>query len=430
MSNKHAAYDLAQMQRLPLEAKIRMTQQRIKAWYESWVKYTIVNQKTGNTRFVTWTEEPCKDGRYVKSTKKVNGEKVEVDVLVPGTKLKQNEYIQSAVDGQVYVSLSGGKDSTVLKHIVDGMYSDVPAVFVNTGLEYPEIQKFVNDIKSGKYDCFNSDVEILRPEMRFDEVIKTYGYPVISKENSLYIRQCKNRTGNNETTYRLRTQGIRSDGVKVKKGKIPDKWMYLIDAPFMISEQCCDVMKKHPAKRYGKETGRKPFIGTMATESALRKRNWLKTGCNAFSSKKPQSQPMSFWTEQDVLEYIVKYNVPYASVYGQIQEIDELPEQMYIDGFHDKLCTTGVDHTGCMFCMFGCHLEKAPNRFQRMAITHPKQYDYCMKQIEDGGLGLAKVLDYIGVDYTPIDIPTNEIKSKPIKRENKGNKNNEYEDLL
>jgi hypothetical protein len=47
-----------------------------------------------------------------------------------------------------------------------------------------------------------------------------------------------------------------------------------------------------------------------------------------------------------------------------------------------------------MFCMFGCHLEKTPNRFQRMKVTHPKQYAYCMEQ-----LGLKEVLEYIGVPY-------------------------------
>lgn len=338
VENKHTASDLKQMQSLPLEAKIRMTKRRIQDWYDYW-------------------------------------------------------------NGQVYVSFSGGKDSTVLKHIVDSVYSDVPAVFVNTGLEYPEIQKFVREVKSGKYDCFNSDVEILRPEMRFDEVIKKHGYPVVSKENSLYIRECQNRTGNNEITYRLRTEGIRSDGVKVKRGKIPDKWMYLIDAPFKISEQCCDIMKKNPAKKYGKKTGRKPFVGTMATESALRERRWMKTGCNAFDGKKPKSQPMSFWTEQDVLEYIVKYDVPYASVYGQIKEEGEIEGQMFLDGFHTKLCTTGAKRTGCMFCMFGCHLEKEPNRFQVMKETHPNQYAYCMKSVEEGGLGIKEVLQYIGVPY-------------------------------
>lgn len=108
---------------------------------------------------------------------------------------------------------------------------------------------------------------------------------------------------------------------------------------------------------------------------------------------------LSFWTEQDVLEYIVKYNVPYASVYGQIQEEEQLEGQMYIDGLHEKLYTTGVNRTGCMFCMFGCHLEKEPNRFQRMKKTHPNQYEYCMKSVEEGGLGIKDVLQYIGVPY-------------------------------
>ena len=334
------------MQSVPLEGKILMTQERIRQWYEHF-------------------------------------------------------------DGQVYVSFSGGKDSTVLKHIVDGMYSDVPSLFVNTGLEYPEIQKFAMKQKN---------VVTVRPEMRFDEVIMKYGYPVLSKENSLYIRQCQNRTCNNEITYRLRTEGIRSDGVKVKKGKIPDKWMHLIDAPFKISEQCCDVMKKKPAKKYEKETCRKPIIGTMASESILRYQRWLKDGCNAFDKKNQSSQPLSFWTEQDILQYIKKYNVPYCSVYGDIVsavEDEELENQMTIYEALDqyegtKLKTTGCDRTGCIFCMFGCHLEKEPNRFQRLKETHPRQYDYCINggEMVDGkwqpnkqGLGLGKVLDFINVKY-------------------------------
>lgn len=64
---------------------------------------------------------------------------------------------------------------------------------------------------------------------------------------------------------------------------------------------------------------------------------------------------------------------------------------------NEKLTTTGCSRTGCMFCMFGVHLEKEPNRFQRMKQTHPKIYEYCMKPMEDGGLGLAEVLDFIGV---------------------------------
>lgn len=148
--NAHGKHELQQLQSLPLEYKIELTKQRIAVWYNSWTKFEIFNEATGKTRFTT----------------------IDTRDFLAQPKMKPSEYIVSEESGQVYVSFSGGKDSTVLKHIVDSMYDNVPAVFVNTGLEYPEIQKFVRDIKAGKYDCFNSDVEILRPEMRFDEVLK------------------------------------------------------------------------------------------------------------------------------------------------------------------------------------------------------------------------------------------------------------------
>lgn len=97
---------------------------------------------------------------------------------------------------------------------------------------------------------------------------------------------------------------------------------------------------------------------------------------------------MAFWTEQDVLEYLVTENVPYSPIYGEIKQ-DE----------NGRFYTTGEHRTGCMFCAFGAHLEQSPNRFERMRLTHPKQYDYCMRSIDQGGLGLAAVLDYIGVKH-------------------------------
>ena len=117
---------------------------------------------------------------------------------------------------------------------------------------------------------------------------------------------------------------------------------------------------------------------------------WLKNGCNTFEGRKPRSQPMSFWTEQDVLQYLKEYNVPYASVYGDIVE-DE----------NGKLRTTGCNRTGCVFCGFGAHLEKEPNRFQQLKQTHPKLWEYCMKPWEDGGLGMREVLEFINV---PIEL--------------------------
>lgn len=377
---KHTAYDLAQMQSLPLEAKIRMTKQRIQQWYESWVRYEIYNKKTGKTRFVTATQEPP---------------------------LKENEYVSRTYDGQVYVSISGGKDSTVLKHIVDSMYDDVPAVFVNTGLEYPEIQSFVRDIKAGKYDCFNAGVEIIRPEMRFDEVIRTHGYPLISKEISERLHYAQR--GAEWAVQCL--SGNNPDGTRSEYKQRGVKYGRLIEAPFNVSHKCCAVMKKSPIKKYESRSGRRPFIGTMASESQLRRTAWLRNGCNSFDAKRPTSQPMSFWTEQDVLLYIKKYNVPYCSVYGDIVVKGE-DGYDYVTTIGDmegeKLKTTGCNRTGCIFCTFGSHIEKTPNRFQRLKKTHPKQYEYCIGggEMKDGkwqpnkeGLGLGKVLDYIGVKY-------------------------------
>ena len=121
---KHTRTDLIQMQSLPLESKVLMTERRIAEWIE---------------RF---------------------GE-----------------------DG-VYVSFSGGKDSTVLLHMVRRLYPNVPAVFVDTGLEYPEIRGFVKTF---------DNIVWLRPKMNFKQVIEKYGYPFFFKGNSKSYLLCPPR---------------------------------------------------------------------------------------------------------------------------------------------------------------------------------------------------------------------------------------------
>jgi len=169
-------WQLNQMQNLPLEIKILKTQKRIREWYE------------------------------------------------------QHE-------GEVYVSFSGGKDSTVLLHIARQIYPDIKAVFIDTGLEYPELRQFVKTIKN---------VIWLKPKMKFKEVVEKYGYPVISKEQAQYIYQF--RTAKSEKTQLTRLYGNKSG-----RGKISKKWLYLTDAPFKISDQCCNVMKKTQLKNLKKK---------------------------------------------------------------------------------------------------------------------------------------------------------------------------------
>lgn len=256
--------------------------------------------------------------------------------------------------------------------MVRSIFPNAVAVYVDTGLEYPEVRAFA---------LSQENVIRITPEMNFKKVIQHYGYPVISKEQSAFIHEYR-------TTHSEKLRNTRWNGNEYGRGKISKKWRYMVDAPFKISDMCCDVMKKNPAKKFEKETGLHPIIGIMAEESAQRKSNWLMYGCNMFDSHRPKSNPLSFWTEQDILEYIVRYNLSYASVYGDIVRDES-----------GKLHTTGLQRTGCMFCLYGITHDGNPNRIQKMKQTHPKTHEWMLKPIDDGGLGMKEVLNYIGVEY-------------------------------
>lgn len=376
MENAHTMTDLYQMQSLPLRSKIIMTKQRIQAWYDYF-------------------------------------------------------------DGDVYVSFSGGKDSTVLVDLVHNVcgLTDVPLVYIDTGLEYPELRNFVKS--------YGDKVTWIKPKKNFKEVITEYGYPFISKEVSESVGDARNTVKKqlankleNETPKQAYTRMVKSGDIDINSipyrtrnllgwnesnGKASiepvkksfyccEKYEFLLGSEIKFHSKCCDVMKKGPAKTYGKETGRKPMTATMASESRLRTLKWLKNGCNGFNMKSPISNPMSFWTEQDVLLYIKENNLPIASVYGDIVEdvsgTEEVQGQLTMsdvwegaelfDAKRPLLKTTGAKRTGCIFCGYGCHLEKpGEGRFEMLKVTHPKIYEYIFKPEEEGGLGYKRIIDWL-----------------------------------
>ena len=321
----------------------------------------------------------------------------------------------TAWDGKCYVSFSGGKDSTVLAYLAARYLSSfrtpkwpLNLVFVNTGLEYPEIQRFVNDYAvwlQKEFPRIEVQLVRLRPKMNIRQVVAKYGYSIVSKEVANCVWEAKKNQGG------TRTKRIHGELLTPSGEKSPfccDNWEYLLYAPFWVSGECCRIMKKSTAHSYESKSKLKSMTAMMAKESRQRMINWQKTGCNAFDGKRPMSKPMSFWTEQDVLHYLRDENIPYCSVYGEIVASDG--ESDYVQTLIDcKLHCTGCQRTGCMFCGFGAHLEKGENRFERMKHTHPKHYEFCIGGGEwdtDGlwkpnekGLGYGKVLNYIGVRY-------------------------------
>lgn len=272
---------------------------------------------------------------------------------------KRIKEFYSELNGKVYVSFSGGKDSTVLLHLVRSIYPNVEAVFMDTGLEFPEIIDFVKTF---------DNVAFLKPTKKFNKVIKENGYPYPSKKVARQIFDLKYST---DYMKNLRLNGTE----KGNSGKISKKWIRLKDAPFEVSKKCCDYLKIYPVRKYERKSLKRPFIGTMANESSLRKDEWLKHQCNNLDSKLPTSKPLSIFLEEDIWEYLKRFNVPYSKIYDM-----------------------GYKRTGCMFCLFGIHLEPSnlfeKNRIQMLKETHPKQYEYIIEK-----LNFKKLLEHERINY-------------------------------
>lgn len=302
-----------------------------------------------------------------------------LDVKIRKTQQRIQEWVEFYGQENVYVSFSGGKDSTVLLHIARHMYPDIKAIFVNTGLEYPEIVEFVSLL---------DNVEVIRPDMNFKQVLTEYGYPVISKQVSKAVNSCRRGV-----PWALDTM----QGINHKTGEKSQyvygrfgKWNFLLGAPFMISHKCCEVMKEKPLK----QSKLHPIIGTLAEESRRREVAWTQTGCNSFK-RYGSSKPLSFWTNKDILEYIYASGIKIASVYGEV-----LHEKRTKD-----FCLTGCERTGCMFCILGAQVERGEGRLAAMRRMHPKRYEYVMGGGEfddqgmwipnNKGLGFKFVVDWL-----------------------------------
>ena len=301
-----------------------------------------------------------------------------------------------------YVSCSGGADSMVLHDICDRMYQNgiiptpIKVVFDDTGLEEPTVRATALSIDG---------VTVVKPQMSFYEVLKNIGYPIISKEVAECVVQARNNLENNNRErdiYRLEKllgTAKQKDGSKSNYNK--EKYKPLLNAPFRISNECCNIMKKTPLK-YLEEY---PIVGTMTEESILRENSWYKTGCNSFD-KKIMSRPLSFWTKQDTLQYIKEKNLKIAQCYGNVVEVDSNNNEV-IKGCGTKLRFSGVQRTGCIFCGFGMHLDTlkgGTSRFELLRQTQPKLFDYCMRGgkfdeqglwIPHNGLGMAFVIEWL-----------------------------------
>jgi 3'-phosphoadenosine 5'-phosphosulfate sulfotransferase (PAPS reductase)/FAD synthetase len=272
---------------------------------------------------------------------------------------------------KICVSYSGGKDSTVLLDIVRKTYPSVLGIFGDTGVEFPEVVRQVEQ---------TDNIFTVRPSKPFRRVLIDEGYPVVSKQHAEKIRYASRHwiAGRTERAKVILNGGKPLAEGRAKQYGVPRKFWGLASAPFKVSEKCCYILKVEPMQRAQKKLGNlRPMVGTMVGDSRARRSSMVRFGCNMYEGTVrggPVGRPLSFWTEQDIWNYIRRERLQIADCYeGEM----------------------GVRRTGCMWCCFGAHLEKpcgSGGRFQILEQTHPSQYHYGMDK-----LGLYEVTAAMGL---------------------------------
>lgn len=264
-----------------------------------------------------------------------------------------DEAISSYSEEHVYLSFSGGKDSTVLSHIARIRHPNLLHVFSDTSCEYPETTAFVDALKrAGANIVTVTPMDRLGVPWTFDRVVREYGYPLFSKAVANGIR-----------TYRhAQSEETRRHSLDYMGRRFPQYLPFLEEN---ISDLCCEKLKKGPLKRYAKQNELYcSIIGTLAVESKTRMDDWLRYGSNIFEIKKDnQCRPLSFWRDADIYQYIQLNQVQIAALYD-----------------------LGYQRNGCMYCGFGLTSEKRKsgiNRFERLRQTHPEEYEWMVKQFGD-----------------------------------------------
>lgn len=292
----------------------------------------------------------------------------------------------------VHVSV-GGLDSITLLLFLRSINIDCPAVSVSC-LEDKSIQAIHRQL----------GVIPLKPIKSKVEVIREFGYPIISKETANKIHLLQNPTDRNKTVRHAIITGETGEYGGNRTGtrmKMSQKWLSKFGgadaegaalgysaATFKVSDKCCYYLKEKPCAIYAKENNSSPYLGLMASEHGRREKVLMTTGCNYYGKTHKRSAPFAIFSRDDLLHLAQDLNVPVPAIYGEIK-IGE-------DGLR---YTTGAQRTGCSMCGFGVHLEKRPHRFDQLRERNEKEWRFWMYD-----MGWGEVLDYCSIEWeTPID---------------------------
>lgn len=322
------------------------------------------------------------------------------------------------------IAFSGGKDSTVLWHLIRTNFPEVHPVIIfgNTGVEYPESLKFARKLgrewgkgdfyeavplktegPSYKYPAQQKILQYLIDTGTVGDVLKADGKlkSIASLEAACpsHLREEFERghmiwpAGTRKSYFwcvdqygwpllgkafsRLKAHRINIDCfLRFSQSESENEKTlayYETLRQVKISQACCDFLKKEPSERLqAKLDVDVIFKGLMAAESRSRETNFLTRGY-LFKSSRPHlgedpfwhCNPISIWTDDDIWEYIKRYDVPYSPLYDM--------------GWTDNCgrCHK-IKRNGCMGC--GTDLLFKNNHMAMLRRTHPKAWETFMRK--------------------------------------------------
>ena len=252
-----------------------------------------------------------------------------------------------------YISFSGGKDSTVLSRLVDMAIpgNKIPRVFVNTGIEYNAIVKFVKE----KAET-DERVVIIKPSKPIKETLETYGYPFKSKEHAKKVDQWQRH--HVMTKYLV---AYLQD--KDSKFVCPNilRYQFTDENNLKISHQCCNQLKKKPVKEWSDKSGRRISLTGIRRGEGGEREN-IK-GCAVFKDGKLQKFHPLLPVSDEWVDWLIE------------RERERLCE-LYYEPYNFK-------RTGCKGCPFALGLQE---QLETMEIYMPgerKQCEFIWKPVYD-----------------------------------------------
>lgn len=251
------------------------------------------------------------------------------------------------------ISFSGGKDSTVLHHLIDMALpkNNIPRVYCNTGIELKMIQDFVTELW-----CNDDRIVTIRPKRNIRETLNEYGYPFKSKEHAAVLEhyQKVHDIESSKWVYKYLNKG--------NSFACPEKLKYQFTPEFniKISAQCCNKLKEEPLYDWLKNNNKKYWIlGIMGDEGGRR----MSAKCLRFSGKK-------------------------LKTFNPLVAVDKKWEDWFINEYDIKICNIykppfNFDRTGCKGCPFNPHLQKDLDTLETFFPAERKQCEIIWKPIYD-----------------------------------------------